>query len=258
MSFFEAIFLGLIQGITEFFPVSSSGHLVLFQKLLGFNNLENYMFFDLVCHLGTLLAVGIVFADEIKKVFKDKKRVLQILLGTLPLFPLVLILKPLKSIFNDPQYLGFFFLLTALLLFLGEKISSIKAQPNPYRDALKIGCFQALAILPGVSRSGSTISCAKILGWNVKEALSFSFLLSIPAILGGMVLETFQMVYKQSFPAEIPLYTYFAGFLTAFFIGWMTLKLLIRIAIRDKFQVFIWYTFLMGLFTIILFRLPNG
>lgn len=256
MSLFEAILLGIVQGITEFFPVSSSGHLILLQKLLGFNNLDNYVFFDLICHLGTLLAVLLIFFNEVKLAFSEKKYFFQIVLGTLPLFPLVLILHPLKALFNKVEFLGYFFLLTAIILYVGERFQrQLSSSRRSYKDAIGIGCFQALAILPGVSRSGSTISGAKLLGWKTEQAIAFSFLLSIPAILGGMVLETKDIFFGNSHAmANFEPLTYLAGFATAFFTGFIALKCLIRIAIRDKFKIFIWYCAGIGFLTLYLFH----
>jgi len=255
MSFFEALFLGMVQGITEFLPVSSSGHLILFQKILGLKDLDKYMLFDLICHLGTLLAIFLVFFPQIKNTFSDRKRSVQILIGTLPLFPLALLFKPLKNLFNQPEYLGFFFLLTALLLALGEFLKRPTGKLNPYSDALKIGCFQALAILPGVSRSGSTISGAKMLGWTAEEAVTFSFLLSIPAVLGGMTLEMGTLLRSPEWHLTKQEMTACAiGFFTACIVGYAALKILIRIALRDKFQVFIWYCLCIGFLALFIFR----
>lgn len=254
MSLFEAIFLGFIQGLTEFFPVSSSGHLILFQKLLGMSHLENYVFFDLICHLGTLLAVLWFFYDEIRLAFSEKTYFWQVFLGTLPLFPLALLAHPLKALFNKVELLGCFFLLTAVLLFLGERFKKNAAtKSQSYKEAIGIGCFQALAILPGVSRSGSTISGARLFGWSTNQAIAFSFLLSIPAILGGMVLEVKDLFSSQS-TASLELTSYLAGFVAAFFTGFIALKCLIRIAARDKFKIFIWYCTGIGFFTLYLFH----
>lgn len=256
MSLFEAIILGIIQGITEFFPVSSSGHLILFQKLLGLNNLNHYVFFDLICHLGTLLAVVLIFFKEVKLAFSEKRYFFQIILGTLPLFPLVLLLHPLKALFNKVELLGYFFLLTAIILYIGEHFKRKSTVSNrSYKEALGIGCFQALAILPGVSRSGSTIAGAKLFGWKTEQAIAFSFLLSIPAILGGMILETKEIFFGSSNAlVNFEPLTYLAGFATAFFTGFIALKCLIRIAIRDKFKIFIWYCAGIGFLTLYLFH----
>jgi undecaprenyl-diphosphatase len=166
-------------------------------------------------------------------------------------------MKPLKEIFHDPRYLGFCFLFTAILLFLGDKWRSAKAfESSPrlnYRwsDALVIGIFQAIAVLPGVSRSGSTISAAKMLGWNYNQAIQYSFLLAIPAILGGLVLEGWH--YAQSSElliASISLAHYLWGFFVSFVVGYFALLFLIKLASKDKFMYFGWYCLWMGILTL--------
>jgi undecaprenyl-diphosphatase len=256
MSIFEAIILGIIQGLTEFLPVSSSGHLELFQTLLGLTDLNNYILFNLICHLGTLLALVIIFFESIKRAFQSSQ-FFQVVLGTLPLFPLVLILKPIKSLFDQPEYLGFFFLLTALLLYLGIRLGSIASQQTldkrRWSDPLIIGVFQAIAILPGVSRSGATISAGRLMGWNQQDAITFSFLLAIPAILGGITLESVQ-IYRDPISVDIHWMTYLAGFMTSFVIGYFALKLLMRLAAKDKFIYFVWYCLFIGIVTILYFN----
>lgn len=234
MSFIEAVILGIVQGLTEFLPVSSSGHLKLGQFLFGFDDLGRYVLFDLFCHLGTLLAVILVFRRDIIDLFGSKRSQLPlILLATLPLFPLVLVLKPLKHVINSPQYLGFFFLITAALLLAMERFAgraSEKCSVKPsFWSAVIIGCAQALAVLPGVSRSGSTISTACLLGWERREAARFSFIISIPAILGGTALELLQ-IWRGATPAiDITFSSYFAGFFLAFFSGYGALIYLLHL-----------------------------
>ena len=218
MSTLEAIFLGILQGLTEFLPVSSSGHLTLGQALIGLQDLHNFIIFDLICHLGTLLAIFVIYRNDILQLFtSDKRRFGQLVLATLPLFPLVLLLKPIKALFDQTQYLGFFFIITAFLLYLGIRYGSVKAKTHPWRDALAIGMFQAVAIVPGISRSGATISGARILGWQTQEAVTFSFLLAIPAILGGTAVELLQLLLKSqtASAASIGIMPYAAGFATS-------------------------------------------
>lgn len=258
MTTIEALILGLIQGLTEFLPVSSSGHLELAQYFLGMQNLQNYVIFDLVCHLGTLVAIFLMFRLDIQQLFSsDKTRLKQVILGTLPLFPLVLIIKPIKALFDQPQYLGYFFILTALLLYLGTKFSLNKPpemlQKSKWRDSLTIGCFQALAILPGVSRSGSTISAARVLGWSVQDAIAFSFLLAIPAILGGTVVELMQVLIKKQALPSIGFSQYALGFTSSFGMGYCALSLLRSLAAKKKFVYFAWYCLLLGIFTTLYF-----
>lgn len=260
----EAIFLGFIQGLTEFLPVSSSGHLELGQYFLGFQDLHRYVVFDLICHLGTLCAIFLIYKQDILNSFTvNHTRMLQIILGTLPLFPLVLIIKPIKALFNEPQYLGGFFLLTALILYAGIRLGNTKnheaMEKSKWRDALTIGLFQALAILPGVSRSGSTISAARILGWKAEEAVTFSFLLAIPAILGGATIELAQLLLKPQ-EATVPslgLIQYAWGFVSSCGVGYFALALLRQLANKQKFMYFVWYCLALGSVTSLYFLIKS-
>ena len=259
MTTLDAIILGIIQGITEFLPVSSSGHLQLVQHFLGMQELDHYIIFDLVCHLGTLLAIALVFFSNIKNLFQKKsKRFWQVIIGTLPLFPLVFLMKSIKVAYADPSYLGFFFLLTAFILFIGIKFGKsvpLEERNHPWRDALTIGVSQAIAILPGVSRSGTTISGAKLLGWSANDAVVFSFLLAIPAILGGTILEVFNLWQHPENLIDLPLLTYLLGFTISFVVGFFALKLLMKLALQNKFYYFAWYCLILGLATTFYFHL---
>lgn len=251
MNTWEAILLGIIQGATEFFPVSSSGHLELAQLFLGFKDLHKYVLFDLVCHLGTLCAILYLLYPTIVETLKtNRTRFYQICLATLPLFPLVFILKPIKALFNEPQFLGFGFLLTSLLLFAGIYAAQRQKRAGTWGGALTIGCVQAVAILPGVSRSGSTISAARLLGWQKDEAFTFSFLMAIPAILGGVCLEILQALrapHQEN--ASINTVQFFAAFITSFGVGYLALKLLKRLLDNDRWIYFAWYCLILGIAT---------
>jgi len=254
MTLLEAFFLGLIQGLTEFLPVSSSGHLELAQYFLGFEQLQNYLFFGLVCHLGTLGAIIYIYFPEIKKgVIHHKSLLIKLLLGTLPLFPLVLLIKPIKAFFDRPEYLGFCFLVTSALIFASVSLRfDLPLTQNKRRrlDPLIIGIFQAFAILPGISRSGATISAARFLGWNKEEAIRFSFLLAIPAICGGTILEL-RHLWNQpaSLPVNMQIGQYMIGFGTSFAVGCLSLHLLQRLMVNDKWHYFAWYCLFLGLAT---------
>jgi undecaprenyl-diphosphatase len=258
MSTLEAIILGILQGLTEFLPISSSGHLELGQHLLGLSNLENYIVFNLVCHLGTLFALFIFYSQQIQTILKDQRyRLIQLFIGILPLFPLVLILKPIKSMFDQPQYLGWCFLVTSLLLLLGIQFGSVASQEvrqqRRWRDPFIIGLFQAVAILPGISRSGSTISAGRLLGWTQQDSITFAFLLAIPTILGGITLELLHLAAGKTIMPSIGWEPYLAGFITSFIVGYFALRLLLRLAAKDKFIYFVWYCLILGIVTIFYF-----
>lgn len=256
MTFIEAFFLGILQGLTEFLPVSSSGHLLLLQNLLGFSNLDTLILFNLVIHLGTLVAIFCVFSQKIKELLFNPAQLIPLCLAILPLFPLLLILKPIKSVFNEPQYLGFFFLFTALILFVGIRFGRKTHVFRPSIEAFIIGIFQAMAILPGVSRSGSTVSGARLLGWSYADALTFSFLLAIPTILGGICLETLQLWKGEaSTHADVTIFHYLIGFISAFVTGFFALKFLIRLGTSDKWMIFVWYCLILGICTTLYFNI---
>ncbi len=259
MTLWEALLLGLIQGITEFLPISSSGHLALGQYFLGFENLQEYLFFNLICHLGTLTAIFLVFFSVIRESFTNQlSTVWQLIMGTLPLMPLVFILKPLKALFDQPQLLGPCFLFSSALLFAGcywRFPLIISSSQRKWQDPLIIGCFQAAAVFPGISRSGSTISAALSLGWQKNQAVQFSFLLAIPAILGGAVLEGWHAWHTSAEAlSAISPGAFLVGFCTSCVFGCFSLWLLIHLVIQDKWKYFAWYCLLIGLLTTIYFN----
>ncbi len=260
MTLWQAFLLGLIQGITEFLPVSSSGHLALGQYFLGLENLQDYILFNLICHLGTLVAILYVFFPVVKESLNMcSYQFWQIILATLPLFPLVFILKPIKSLFDYPQFLGPCFLVSAGLLFASLRYRFPFSRQNHIRwkDSLMIGIFQAIAILPGISRSGATISAAQFLGWQKKEAIQFSFLLSIPTILGATLLEIgqawhhpFHLLFSHFNP-----WIFIIGFCTSCGIGCLSLWVLLRLFTQDKWNYFAWYCLIVGITTTVYFQL---
>lgn len=252
MTLLQAMILGLIQGVTEFLPISSSGHLHLAEYFLGLDNLDRYVLFDLACHLGTLLAIVCVFATKIRSLFTtEKTRLYQLGIALLPLFPLVALLKPIKTFYADPAFLGIFFMCTAFILFLGIRFGKIASaeqkQHSRWRDALSIGLWQTAAIFPGVSRSGSTISGARLLGWTPIEAVTFSFLLAIPTILGAVSLELINLWRHPENVADISGAAYLIAFFISFGIGAMALKLFMYLAARNQFSCFAWYCLFLGL-----------
>jgi undecaprenyl-diphosphatase len=252
MTIWQALLLGLVQGIAEFLPISSSGHLILVEHLLGFQNFKQYILFDLICHLGTLGAVLAVFFTDIKNTVKDKAKFAQVFVALVPLLPLFPLIKIIQSTFDRPEILGFCFCASALILFLGERLRW-KMRGPAWQDALIVGCSQAAAIFPGLSRSAATISCARILGWNPKEAVRFSFILSIPTIFAGIALESAKLLSSRTLSPDIALSAYVSGLLSAFIVGFFSLKLLIRIIGSAKFQVFAWYCLCIGLATLYFF-----
>ncbi|NIM03664.1 undecaprenyl-diphosphatase, partial [bacterium] len=195
MSYSQAIILAIVQGLTEFLPVSSSGHLVIFQKL--FNLTEPPVLFDILIHVGTLGAILLYFRKEIVKI--SKKTIWLIFIGTIPALVVGLLLQGYISlIFDSLKLVGVTLLITAGLLFLSKQFSQLNRRFSHLKwlDALFIGAFQALAILPGISRSGSTIVSGMWRKLDRKTAFQFSFYLAIPAILGALTLQIPDLIYS--------------------------------------------------------------
>ncbi|MCI0382659.1 MAG: undecaprenyl-diphosphate phosphatase, partial [Chlamydiae bacterium] len=241
MSFLQAILLGLIQGITEFFPISSSTHLYLAKKILGVTDEPNLLLFDLSCHLGTLLVVMILFKEELKSFFSHKRSEIKLyFLALLPLFPAYFLLKPLRALATSHmQFIGFSLFLTASFLFAAHFFSRKREEIHRFRDVLYIGAAQSFALIPGISRSGSTIACARLLGWEAKEAVRFSFLLSIPTIAGGMCMESYKAL--TSVNSSISLTLCLTGFLASAIAGSGMVKMAISILEKGHLKQFGFY-----------------
>lgn len=251
----DALILGIIQGLTEFFPVSSSAHLTLGQHFLGMDNLDQYIFFDLICHFGTLCAIVLLLWGRIKHIFfSDRTMFRQLFVATLPLFPLALAMKPIRAAFDQPMALGLFMMLNASILAVAvhwsKRMPREKLMQHRWRDTCAIGVAQACAVFPGISRSGSTLSTAWLLGWGTRQAVLFSFLLSIPAVLGGIAYELLKLSTSDkavsSLVASVSLPSYVIGFFSSFIVGLFSLSLLIRLFTKEKFSYFVWYCLLVG------------
>lgn len=255
MTTLEALFLGCLQGFTEFLPVSSSGHLSLFQTLFGMGDPRDYLLFDLVCHLGTLLALCIYYFPRLMALLHDDRAtLLKLTVATLPLFAVALLLPYIESIYADPTWMGLSFLATATLLYLSSRELSPVKEPRRWRDPIVIGCCQAIAVLPGLSRSGTTIAAARLLRWSPADAVSFSFLLAIPAILGGATLQLLKLLVSKEPPApDIAITTYMMGFAASFLVGSLAITLATKIVMRGAMVYFAWYCLAVGLFCLIYF-----
>ena len=269
MTIWIAMLLGLVQGLTEFLPVSSSGHLLLLQKMFGIT--EGAKFFTVMLHLATLVAVFIVYwptlVELIKKPFQ--KTVGLLIVATIPAVIIALLSKkiaPIAAFFDAAdagQYLGFGFLLTSVLLFISDHIHHTKIDENGEKveakgkklknmqvtDALIIGCMQGVGVLPGVSRSGSTISGALFAGLNRKTAADFSFLMSIPAIIGGAVFEIPDAIATGL--GGMHWTTLVAGMLVAGITGYFAIKMMINVIKKKKLIGFVIYTAVLGVLVLV-------
>jgi len=239
MSSLQALLLGLVQGLTEFLPISSSGHLQLLETLFGFQESDNLLFFDVVCHIGTLIAIVLFFTREILQLFqKERDRLLRLVIATLPLLPIPFLLGPIREVASSSRMVAFFFLTTALLLLIGSRYQ-VKTK-NRALQSLLIGTSQAVAVFPGLSRSGTTISVGRFLGLEKGEALTFSLLLSIPATLGALALLLLKAT-KSGLPPSVPFSCYAIGLTTSFIVGYFSIHLMKRLVTSDKITLFVWY-----------------
>jgi undecaprenyl-diphosphatase len=251
MTLFQAVFLAIIQGLTEFLPISSSGHLVIFQKIFG---LKPPVLFDILVHVGTLGAVLIFFRDRLRKItvglFKKDRGEIDflwlIIIGSIPaVFVGLLLQTSLEVIFDSLKLVGFSLLVTGIFLLSTKfKLRGIRLGRLNRSDAFFIGLFQALAILPGVSRSGSTISAGLWRKLRPEKALEFSFLLAIPAIIGALVLEMPVLVNTSTDYLGQGI----LGMIIAGLIGYWALKTLSQILVSEKFWLFGVYCLGLGLF----------
>lgn len=244
MDLIKSALFGIIQGLTEFLPVSSSGHLVLAKKIL---NLETPgVLFESILHAGTLLAIFFYFLKDILKI--KRKTIYLILTGTIPAaFVGYVFSSQIEKIFNSTFLVGVALLLTGVLNFLVDKITAQKNNIN-YKKSFIIGIFQAIAIIPGVSRSGSTIFAGTKLGISKKDAAKFSFLLSVPAVLGANILEISNYANNNL----VNKWQYLTGFIFAFVSGLLAIKLVFRFLEKGRFKYFGFYCFLIGILSLVL------
>jgi undecaprenyl-diphosphatase len=241
MSLFQAILLGLVQGLTEFFPVSSSAHLKLTRWMIG---APESQFFDLICHGGTLLALLLYLWRDVWDVLRDVRKIALYFLALVPLVPAYFLLKPLRVAASEPQYLGYALMVTAALLFVASRKKEAVPASKKWKSVLCIGMMQTMALVPGISRSGSTISAARFCGWEWRDAAKFSFLLAIPTILGGELLE----IVRGHEGGGVPMGCYVAGFLASFGLGLLAVRFVFWIYEKEKVRPFAWYCLGVGLF----------
>ncbi len=250
MNMMQAIFLGLLQGLTEFLPVSSSGHLAIAQHFIA-NFEQPGILFDVILHVGTLAAVILYFNNDIKNLLRApwnrepqckeyRKLLLLIIFGSIPTAIIGMTFKDsLTAMFNHVQLVASMLLLTGALLFVAQRWHNGKRplEKLTFTDAFITGLVQGCAIIPGISRSGSTIAILLFRGVDAVTAARFSFLLSLPAILGAALLSLGDM---QSLPSEqLPIYL--AGGAMAFLSGMGAIRMLLGILARQRLRIFALY-----------------
>lgn len=270
MTLLDAILLGILQGLTEFLPISSSGHLVLAQHFLGLN--ESLVFFDVMLHVGTLAAVIVVYRQSITRLLfngvsglvdidfirnpiqkvqtsDDLKFIWLILFGSIPTGLIAVLFKSqLESFFDKVWLVSLMLIVTGIILQLPRLQKGYKDRNEPLSNELKswhapiIGIAQGCAITPGISRSGTTISLGLFLGIPAKTAAEYSFLLSIPAILGAVLLKI-----RDIGDTTISYYILGSGMLASFLVGYIALRFLLVVLNRGKFSLFTYYCVALGL-----------
>ncbi|MCR5553614.1 MAG: undecaprenyl-diphosphate phosphatase [bacterium] len=236
MTIIIAIILGLVQGICEFLPISSSGHLLIFESLFNIN--QNNELFNVLLHLATLLSVILFYRKKIAEIlFGKEKRVIWLLvLSMIPTCLVVVLIKALASEMFTASFLGFGFLFSATIIFVGDLVYKKKTVP-PYSlskikkgSALTIGFLQGFACLPGISRSATTVNTALVLGIDKESAIDYSFILSIPVILTSLVYEIISLNFTLP---QIDFWSSFVGAIVAFISSLLSIKL-IRNVIKNK------------------------
>ena len=237
MDILKCVVLGAVQGLTEFLPVSSSGHIILLQKILGFQ--FDSVTLALVLHAGTLLSVLTVFFGDFLRLFKPPfKKLFLLVLATLPAAAVGFFWGDGISVLFDGKLLGFAFLFTAALISLTRIFAKTNSSQLGLKQSVAMGLFQAIAVVPGVSRSGSTVFAGVAFGGERKEVVSFSFLMSIPVIAGGCL---FSFIGgKLTFSGENFLPLLF-GFLSAALFGFFAIKLFLKTVRANNFSPFCIY-----------------
>ena len=251
------VLMAVIQGIAEFLPISSSGHLAILGRLFRFDA-ETNVTLNIILHAGTLLAIIIYYFKELIEILKkyDFDLIGKIIIATIPVGIIGVIVKIMdldKSIFNNLFVPGIGFLITASILLWGQKSNDNKTLDKlSFKQSILIGLIQAIAVFPGISRAGTTISAGLKCGLAKADAARFSFLLAIPAI-GGVVLVKIFLLLKKS---ELTLHSLDVSYLTVGFIvsalvGYFSLALLLKLLKRGNFKYFAWYLYALGLVTLV-------
>ena len=273
MTYLLSVLMGIIQGVAEFLPISSSGHLALFQTFFGMENMEEkYMLFTVLLHFGTLISVCVVYWRDIVEMIREfflgiaalagkrdtgvapppaRRMVMLIIVATLPLFVMVLLQDVINQLFSNSIMVSCALLATGFILFFSDRLAKghKTARNATLVDALIVGCGQALAVIPGLSRSGTTISVGMLRGFDRSFAVRFSFLMSLPAVLGANILEVKDAVDAGFNVEELPMYL--VGVAVAAVVGYFAIRLVKSLSDKGKFGKFAYYCWAVGLGSLI-------
>ena len=268
MNYPMAIFLGFLQGVAEFLPISSSGHLTLMQHFFSVSEVDNL--YNILLHFATLIAVCAVYwkdivemvleffrglavlfsrrgSREVERVPVARRLVLMVILGTLPLALVLPIEEQIETLGSSPMFVAVMLLVTGCILFFSDRLArgTKTARTATVKDALLVGLAQAFATIPGISRSGSTISAGMLLGFDRKFAVRYSFLLSLPAVLGATLVKVLKAFGGEGIdPALLP--KYLVGMVVAGVVGYFSIRLVQLLADKGKFGKFAYYCWIAG------------
>lgn len=270
MTYLMSIILGFVQGVAEFLPISSSGHLSILQNWFGLEEPDNL--FNVLLHFATLIAVCVVYwrdiVDMITEFFRGvaaltdrggergpvppaRRLVMMIILGTLPLFLVLPIEDKVEALGGSNLFVGIALLFTGVILYVSDRMAKGRknARTATVKDALLVGCAQAVAVVPGLSRSGCTIAAGMAVGFERTFAVRFSFLLSLPAVLGATLLKVIDVAQEGIDPALLPIYL--VGMVVAGVVGYFSIRLVNLLAQKNKFGRFAYYCWAMGLVAVV-------
>ncbi|MCC8099839.1 MAG: undecaprenyl-diphosphate phosphatase [Clostridiales bacterium] len=273
MTYLYSAILGLIQGVAEFLPISSSGHLALFQQLFNLKSAEETdVFFDVLLHLGTLISVFVYYWGDIWEMILEffrfirdlatgqhtdrvppaRRMILLMIVGTLPLFLILPIKSRIEALNNYPLAIGFALLVTGTLLFVSDRLAKGRKDERSATivDCLLVGCGQALATVPGLSRSGTTIAVGLLRGYDRDFAVCYSFLLSLPAVIGANILSVGDAVEAGIDTSLLPIYA--VGVVIAAVSGYFAIRLVNLLTDKGKFGGFAYYCWGVGLLAVLL------
>ena len=282
----SAMFLGLVQGISEFLPISSSGHLSLFQHFFGLTGTEGQLFFDVLLHLGTLIAIFVYYWKDILDLLKelgrlflvllgkgekkgpvtatggrklrltpDSRMIVMILVATIPLFFVLPIKDKVESLYGNVVFIGCALIVTGTILFISDRMAkgTKTAKNATMLDAFLVGIGQAVAVVPGLSRSGTSISAGMLRGFQRSFAVRFSFILSIPAVLGANIISIKDAMEAGINSSMMPMYI--AGTIVAAVSGYFAIRLVNLLADKGKFGNFAYYCWGVGAAALVAFAI---
>lgn len=276
MTYISSVLMGILQGIAEFLPISSSGHLALFQHFFSVENYEEtQMLFTVLLHLGTLLSVFVYYWRDVLELIQEfflgvaslfsrrgqyerqtpppaRRLVLLIIVATLPLFLILPVKDLVEEAMSNVHFVSVALLATGFILWFSDRMARGRknARNATVLDALLVGLAQALGTLPGISRSGITISAGMLRGFERTFAVRFSFLMSMPAVLGANILSLKDVIQAGAFNMEL-LPIYLVGTVVAAVVGYFAIRLVNLLADKGKFGAFAWYCWIVGAVTLV-------